>query len=267
MTNDLTRKPEADDGFSITSRSGRVGRGSYLKWNDTQGWLDRDGLVPLSPLLVVAVDEIVRRWKEGVAKDIVDKPLPDPEELNAAIPVSEWELRDGKPQPPWKHTVVVYLVNLETGETYTYAHDTVGAHIAFDLLKEAVITMRAIRGTKCMPLVHPTERPMKLKFGMGKRPHFKIDGWKTLGEDAAAIPAHQPELPQLPRPAEAEMPVPTEPAAPAAPTAKANPISSGPQPHKAKRKAQVNVASETLSAMSDVKPVTSAEILDDELPW
>jgi hypothetical protein len=266
MSKDLTTPNEPDDGFSASSSSRRVSRGSYLRWNDKQHWLDRDGIPPPSPLLVISVNEIVRRWVDNRTQDIVDKPLPNPDELNAAIPVSEWELRDGKPQPPWKHTVVVYLVNLETGETYTYAHDTVGAHIAFDLLKEAVITMRAIRGTKCMPLVHPTERPMKLKFGMGKRPHFKIGGWKTPGEDAAAIPAHQPELPQLPRPAEAEMPAPTEPAAPAAPTAKADPISSGPQPHKAKPKAQVNVASETLSAMSDVKPVTSAEILDDELP-
>jgi len=147
MPNEVTTPPagsQADDGFSVSSRSHRVGRGSFLKWNDKQGWIDRDGVAPPSPLLVVGVNEILRRWKDGVAEDIVEKPLPDPDELNAAIPVREWEVGvDGKPRAPWAHTVVVYLVNLATGETYTYAAATVGAHIAVEGLKEAVITMRA----------------------------------------------------------------------------------------------------------------------------
>ena len=215
MTNDLTTPDElkADDGFSGSSCSGRVGRGSYLKWNDTQHWLDRDGLAPPSPLLVVAVNEIVRRWKDNTAEDIVEKPLPDPEQLNAAIPVTEWEEGiDGKPRPPWVHTVIVYLVNLATGEVYTYAAATVGAHIAYDALKESVITMRALRGTKCMPMVNLSERPMKIRFGkVGKRPHFEIIGWKTPGEDANAIVA-QPAATQLSGPAVAPAETPSTPA-------------------------------------------------------
>jgi hypothetical protein len=249
MTDDITTpdEPEADDGFSGSSRSGRVGKGSYLKWNDMQHWIDRDGLTPPSPLLVVAVNEIVRRWKDGTAEDIVDKPLPDPEQLNAAIPVTEWEEGiDGKPRPPWAHTVIVYLVHLATGETYTYAAATVGAHIAYDALKESVITMRALRGTKCMPLVNLSERPMKMRFGMGKRPHFQIIGWKTPGEDAHAIPV-QPAGPQLfgPTVAQAETPsTPTE-ASPAQPNVTLNHVESGPtsrptQPRQAKPKPPVN---------------------------
>ena len=256
MTNDLTH--EADDGFSNSSRSGRVGRGSYLRWNDTQGWRDRDGLPAPSPLLVVGVNEIVRRWKDGMAEDIIDKPLPNPEQLNAAIPVNEWEKgRDDKPRPPWAHNVVVYLVSLATGETYTYAAPTVGAHMAHDALKEAVITMRALRGTKCMPVVNLSERPMKMRYGMGKRPHFEIIGWKTPGEDA--VPT-MPPAPQLSAPAVAPAespPTPTE----------IKP--EQPKWHQAKPKAQVSLTTttETLEAMGDVKPVSSNEILDDEIPW
>jgi hypothetical protein len=152
MTNEVTSyEQDTDDGFSASSRSSRVGRGSYIKWNDKQGWVDRDGIAVPSPLLVVGVNEILRRWKDNVAEDIVDKPLPSADDLNSAIPVSEWEIGvDGTPRKPWAHNVVVYLVNLETGETYTYAAPTVGAHMAYDALKDAVITMRALRGEKCM---------------------------------------------------------------------------------------------------------------------
>ena len=70
MSNEVTIPsdgPQTDDGFSGSSRSQRVGRGSYLKWNDKQGWIDRDGIAAPSPLLVVGVNEILRRWKENAA--------------------------------------------------------------------------------------------------------------------------------------------------------------------------------------------------------
>jgi hypothetical protein len=237
MSNDLTKldMPETDDGFAVSSRSRRVGRGSFLKWNDNVHWIDRDGIAAPSPLLVVGIDEILRRWKGNTAEDIIDKPLPDPDELNSTIPIREWEEGiDGKPRPPWAHTVIVYLVSLGTGETYTYAASTIGAHIAHEALREAVTTMRALRGTKCMPLVNLDERPMKMRFGMGKRPHFSIIGWKTPGEDNMALP-NQP-APQLSGPA-ASMPA----------------------------KPPIDPAEETLSAMGDTKPVTSKEIFNDEI--
>jgi len=269
MSNEVTTPPEGpavDDGFSVSSRSHRVGRGSYLKWNDKQGWIDRDGVAAPSSLLVVGVNEILRRWKDNVAEDIVEKPLPDPDELNAAIPIREWEVGvDGKPRPPWAHTAVVYLVNLSTGEIYTYAAATVGAHIAFDALKEAVVTMRALRGTRCMPVVNLADRPMKMKFGQGKRPHFDIVGWRTPGEDGSAVPA-RPTVPQLPGPAAAETPASTM-----------TPITTGPaqlaqaqhqaEPRQAKAKPPIDVTGETLATMSDVRPVSTGEILDDDIPW
>jgi hypothetical protein len=270
MANEVTsHEPDADDGFSASSRSRRVGRGSYIKWNDKQGWVDRDGVAVPSPLLVVGVNEILRRWKDNVAEDITDKPLPSADALNASIPVGEWELgADGKLRPPWAHTVVVYLVNLATGETYTYAASTVGAHIAHDALKEAVITMRALRRDKCMPLVNLTERPMKKRYGMGLRPDFEIAGWKTPGGDANAIPV-QPAAPQLIGPAAIET-SPTSTTAPA--NAENSPAQSQAKPEpkpevrRAKPKPAVNVTSETLKVMGDVKPVSTNEILDDEIP-
>ena len=55
-------------------------------WNDAQHWRDRDGLKPPAQLLVVGVDAILQRWQEGLPQVIRDKPLPDPDDLNAAYP-------------------------------------------------------------------------------------------------------------------------------------------------------------------------------------
>jgi hypothetical protein len=47
MVNDLIRhepEPVDDDGFSGSLNSGRVGKGSFLRWNDSQHWLTAMGL-------------------------------------------------------------------------------------------------------------------------------------------------------------------------------------------------------------------------------
>lgn len=260
MTNDLTpHEPGGidDDGFHGSLNPNRLGN-NYLKWTAAAHWVDRDGLTPPSPMLAFAIDEALRMWKANRATTIHDKPLPDLEQLNSAIPKSEWERGiDGQLRTPWEHIVIVRLVNLGTGEIYNYTAATTGAHIAYDTLKEQVITMRALRGTRVMPVVNLTERPMKTSYGMGRRPHFEIIDWKTPGDDAKAVPA-KPATPQLSGPAVA--PVETTPAAPTAPS---NPA----QPHQAKPKPPVKIASETLDTMSDVKPVTMGEIINDEVPW
>jgi hypothetical protein len=108
---------------------------------------------------------------------------------------------------------------------------------------------------------------MKMKFGMGTRPHFEMVGWKTPGGDANAIPV-QPAAPQLTGPAATETP-PTPATAPA--NAKGSPTQAQPEPvpeaRRPKPKPAVNITSETLKVMGDVKPVSTSEILADEISW
>ena len=52
-----------DDGFQGGIRSGRVIKGMLIKWSETAGWLDRDGLKPPEVLLVFALDEVLQMWK------------------------------------------------------------------------------------------------------------------------------------------------------------------------------------------------------------
>jgi hypothetical protein len=266
MSNDVTRND--DDGFS-----GPIGRGfggNYLKWSATGHWVDRDGVVPPSPMLVLSIDEILKMWKDQVPTIIRDKPLPDPDVLNAAIPIEQWELGlDGKPSKPWKHNIEVVFVNPITGQLYIYQHDTVGAHIAYDQLKESVIVMRSLRGTKCMPLVNFAERPMKSKrFDKVPRPHFEIVGWKNPpGEGSGEKAIADKPKPQLPGPNAAEKPAP----APTftAPTTGPMPAQAAPQapatPAAQESKPTIALTGDTLSAMSDVAPITTKELLDDSI--
>ena len=60
-------------------------------------------------------------------------------------------------------------------------------------------------------------------------------------------------------------------------TAAASSITSGPaqlaqpqhqaKPRQAKPKPPIDVTGETLATMSDVKPVTTGQILNDDIPW
>jgi hypothetical protein len=267
MTNDLVVH-EDEDGFQGgLNSSGRLLKGLFLKWSESTHWIDRDGLTPPSPLLVVAIKPVLQRFKDNKVEIIDTFPLPDPKELNAAIPTSEWQIGlDGKPRPPWQHTVVVYLVNLATAQFYTYANATIGAHIAYDNLKEAVITMRALRGSKVMPLVGLAERPMKTKFGMKTRPHFEILDWKTPGgEDSTALP-NKP-APQLPPAAAAAPTTATSATSTASTSTPTTPTPTPPSAQPRQGKPTINLTEETVAAMGTPKPVTTDELLNDSIPF
>jgi hypothetical protein len=86
------------------------------------------------------------------------------------------------------------LVDPASGQKFVYAAATVGGHIAVDELKESVVTMRLLRGIKCMPIIEPGEKPMKTRFKLGSRPYFKIVGLKELGGGQPALPPGAPQI-------------------------------------------------------------------------
>jgi hypothetical protein len=123
-----------------------------------------------------------------------------------------------------------------------------------------------LRNARVMPLVKLSSRPMKTKYKMSERPHFEIIGWHASGGGNTLSP---PTAPQLPGPAAAVPPATAEALQTQPSDRKDDPISSGPQPqqqetHPIKPKPPVKAV---LDAMDEVKPATSAEILDDSIPW
>ena len=251
MSANVTVPPS--DGGSPTGLPGdRVMRGTIARWASSTGWVDRDGLPLPETMLVIGYITVLRRWKDKRPEYITEQPLPDPDVLNAAIPISEWEIGlDGKPTKPWKLTYVIYLVDLKTGALYTYAHDTYGAMQAYNALEEQIAVMRMLRGEHVFPIVHLEKRQWKSQtYGMQMRPHFQVVDWRASGGTPVISP---PSAPQLTGPAAV-----TPPAASAPAAAPATPV---PAPASA-----TATKSPILDHTKPVKPVTVGEMIADELP-
>ena len=175
MNTHVPGPPSGDGGLPLSLSGNRVSRGTPARWTETTGWRDRDGLPIPDTLLVIGYTTVLRRWQNKKPSYITEHPLPDPDELNAAIPTEEWENGlDGKPSKPWKSTYVIYVVDInKTGALYTYEHDTFGAFLCYTNLEEAIAVMRMLRGEHVYPIVHLEKRPWKsAKFGMQMRPHL-----------------------------------------------------------------------------------------------
>ena len=163
----------------------RLIRGTTARWNETAGWVDRDGLPLPKEMLVIGHGTALQKWKDKKSENITAHPLPDPDVLNNTIPVSEWEVDlNGKPTPPWKLTYVIYLVELNTGALFTYANHTFGARLTYDQLAEQISITCMLRGACVFPIVRLEKRPMKTQFGMKSRPHLQIIDWRAIGGDS-----------------------------------------------------------------------------------
>src|SRR6516225_7117138 len=258
MSANVTVPPS--DGGSPTGLPGdRVMRGTIARWAFSTGWVDRDGLPIPETMLVIGYITVLRRWKEKRPEYISEHPLPDPDELNKAIPVAEWETGlDGKPRRPWNLTYVIYLVDLKTGALYTYAHDTYGAMQAYNALEERIAVMRVLRGEHVYPIVRLEKRQWKsATYGMQMRPHLEPTGdWRSPGTMQSVQRAPAPQI------SGPSTPTPTTPATSTTPSSTPS-TPSTPPPAAA---ASAPPSSTILDHMKPVKPVTVGELIADEIP-
>jgi hypothetical protein len=186
----------------------------------------------------------------------------DPNQLNATIPKSEWELDlNGAPRPPWGYVYAIYLLDLATGTTYTFVNGTIGARICYEQLEESVCVMRMLRGSKVLPLVRLEQRPFRTNFGMRSRPHLQIIDWRTPGGDGGPRLSPQSSGPQLTGPAVAA-------AAPAIVTPDTAPPITPPTAPPATSAAPpiTPTAAATLNSTRKVKPIPVEEFINDSLP-
>jgi hypothetical protein len=246
-------------------------RGTIARWASSTGWVDRDGLPIPETMLVIGYVTVLRRWKEKRPEYVSEHPLPDPDELNKAIPIAEWETGlDGKPRRPWNLTYVVYLVDLKTGALYTYAHDTYGAMQAYNALEEQIAVMRMLRGEHVFPIVHLEKRPWKSQtYGMQMRPHFQVVDWRASGGTPVISPAPAPQLtgPMAVTPPTAPSTAPST--TPSTATPPQSPILDAMTAMSDAAQAAVKDMKSrqaVLDATKPVKPVTVGEVIADKLP-
>ena len=131
-----------------------------MKFTNETAWVARNGeeLSGTLELVAVNVTRVVQKWKdEQPIETIILEPgqkFPDLEKLNDAVPKSEWrEGPDGKLRGPWQAQYLVYLLNAETVDRYTYVTATTGGGIAVRDLVDRTRWMRKFRGANVYAVV------------------------------------------------------------------------------------------------------------------
>jgi hypothetical protein len=189
-------------------------RGTCIKFSNEATWVTSDGeeLSSELELIVVDIGRVVQRWKNGQPIETIllapGQKYPDVNELNAAVPQEEWEEGpDGKPRGPYQAQSIVYLLNGETMDRYTFPTGTTGGAIAVRDLVDRTNWMRRFRGPDVFPVVALADVFMRTRFGGRQRPHFDIKRWVKFGDDGTALPAA--DTPLLPDQGAQEVKAPT----------------------------------------------------------
>src|SRR5262245_33912041 len=256
--------PPDDGGILASLLTGQVTHGVIARWSENTGWTTREGQPLPSPMLLLGFGIVLRRWKDTLPYYNTDSPLPDPETLNNAIPVEEWELDlAGHPTPPWKLCYVFYLVNVTTGRLHTFAHDTYGTLLCYEAIKEQCFVKQWLMGMFVMPIVQLTKAPWKsAKYGMQMRPHIEPIKWRELTSVGGGNEIHTTRAGPAPlRSQSADESPPWE-----------GPASAPAYPPKAPSTAAQAAAAITAKApflastKPAAKPITVAESIADELP-
>jgi hypothetical protein len=96
---------------------------------------------------------------------------------------STWPLGlDGKPACPWRWCNLLYLMNVDTGETLTLSGSTAGMKIAIGDLSQQIKSMRRMR-PGAMPVIELQSVMMSTKWGSKARPSYKIVSWRNRVSD------------------------------------------------------------------------------------
>ena len=121
--------------------------------------------------------------------------VPDIEALNEAAPKTEWSKDfNGNPRGPWQFQYIVYLLDPNTMDKYTFPTGTVGGAIAVRELADKVKWMRRIRGDKVCAVVTLSNIFMNTRFGGRQRPHFVVKRWVHLLAPTPSLTAGDDKL-------------------------------------------------------------------------
>ena len=173
---------------------------AIVKFNNQATWVTKDGAELPANLELVAVDilRVVQKWiDEQPVETIILEPgqkFPDLKEKNEKTPQSEWKKGpDGQPCGPWQAQYIVYLLNPETMDKYSFPTGTIGGSIAVHDLVDKVQWMRRYRGAHVYPVVVLSDCFMHTHFGGRQRPNFIIKRWIAFGEGQQVLPAVSPK--------------------------------------------------------------------------
>jgi hypothetical protein len=91
----------------------------------------------------------------------------------------EWETGPGgEPKDPWANTRLVYLVDPDTAEAYTFSTSSWGGRAAVIELGDQIARMRTTY-PDAAPIVELRAVEMPTRFGRKSKPALKVVGWKN----------------------------------------------------------------------------------------
>jgi hypothetical protein len=161
--------------------------GTLLKFSDSRWTAGKEQTQVETGTKLVAIATVAMwvRWEDRKPVEYrireKDGRLPEREELGHTEK-ARWELgTDGEPKDPWQNTRLVYLVNPDTGEAFTYSTSSVGGRSAVSDLANQITRMRNTH-PDVSPIVELRAAEMKTKHGKKSKPVFKVVDWRKPGE-------------------------------------------------------------------------------------
>ena len=176
----------ADDGWDAAAgeASERMIRGHLLKFADWRWTLGKEA-TPVdngTRLIALGTAAMWVRWEDGKpVEQIVRRPgerLPEREKLRHTNE-DEWETGPGgEPKDPWANTRLVYLVDPDTAEAYTFSTSSWGGRAAVIELGDQTARMRTTY-PDAAPIVELRAVEMPTRFGRKSKPVLKVVGWRN----------------------------------------------------------------------------------------
>jgi hypothetical protein len=160
-------------------------RGNSLKFDGGAFFIGREKTLLKETKQFIVVDR-GEGWlflKKGCAAEYIMRAPGAPRPAQPNVPEREWPTDlSGKPSHPWKWTLYIYLMTVESGETFTFSSSTTGGRIGVDELTQQIQIMRRMK-PGAVPIIELESKQMKTGYGSKPRPHFAIKGWRTLGDE------------------------------------------------------------------------------------
>jgi hypothetical protein len=212
------REDDSVQGEEQKTSSNRIIQGHRLSFSLDYKWLvdDAEEFPKTGELVAIESRRLVQKWVGGVPMGhffvAPDEPWPNVVDMNEKCSKSEWGEYNGKPQGPFQRQRVVYFVDLNTMQKYTWPSrvDTVGADICVREFRERVRLMRQFRGACVYAVVALRDTYMPTRYGGRQRPDLVPVRWITLGPSKTALPASAaPVLPSPDVKAQSDQPVKT----------------------------------------------------------
>ena len=176
-------------------------QGTKLKFTNDFVWMASSA--PFLPkereLVIVGLARVVQKWVDEVPVETIFVPRgakwPNVAKMNEGCK-AEWVEKFGKLQGPYQASRVVYFLDLNTMERFTFPSPTWGAELAFREFRDAWNDMKTLRGDDVYAVVTLGDTYMSNSYGGRQRPAYKVKRYIKIGPDGrieAVIPLSAPD--------------------------------------------------------------------------